>query len=198
MFLFFFKQKTAYEIRPRDWSSDVCSSDLWHVRGTRYGIKVDSSGLLSSGEAGVQLTWMDAKVGDWVVTPRRGKPVEIQALWYNALRIMEDFARKLGLDADQKRYDNMAAVASWSFNRLYWNEKTGCLYDVVNGAPPDPSNRPNQVLAISLIYSMVSTDRAKSILEKVQEHLLTPYGLRSLSPSDPNYRGRYTGCPADR
>jgi predicted glycogen debranching enzyme len=170
----------------------------WHVRGTRYGIKVDSSGLLSSGEPGVQLTWMDAKVGDWVVTPRRGKPVEIQALWHNALCIMEDLARQLGDEASQKRYRNMAAVANWSFNRLFWNEKENCLYDVVNGAPPDPSIRPNQILAVSLPYSMLSAERARAVVEKVRECLLTPHGLRSLSPSDPQYRGRYTGGPAER
>ena len=170
----------------------------WHVRGTRYGIKVDPSGLLSSGEQGVQLTWMDAKVGDWVVTPRRGKPVEIQALWYNALCIMENLAQSLGDDASVKRYRNMAAVASWSFNRLFWNEKTGCLYDVTNGAPPDPSIRPNQIFAVSLPYSMLSAERSKRVVEKVQEHLLTPYGLRSLASDDPQYRGRYTGGPRER
>jgi predicted glycogen debranching enzyme len=170
----------------------------WHARGTRYGIKVDASGLLSSGEPGVQLTWMDAKVGDWVVTPRRGKPVEIQALWYNALCIMEDLSRKLGDEPSQKRYRNMATVASWSFNRLFWNEKDGCLYDVTNGAPPDPSIRPNQIFAVSLTHSMLSPERARSVVEKVKEHLLTPYGLRSLAPSDPQYRGRYTGGPAER
>ena len=114
----------------------------WHVRGTRYGIKVDPSGLLASGEQGVQLTWMDAKVGDWMVTPRRGKPVEIQALWYNALCIMEDLARQFGDEAAQKRYRNMATLASLSFNRLFWNEKAGCLYDVTNGGRPGPSNPP--------------------------------------------------------
>jgi predicted glycogen debranching enzyme len=170
----------------------------WHVRGTRYGIKVDPSGLLASGEPGVQLTWMDAKVGDWVVTPRRGKPVEIQALWYNALCIMEDLSRRFGDVAEQKRYRGMATVASWSFNRLFWNEEIGCLYDVTNGAPPDPAIRPNQIFAVSLPYSMLSPDRAKSVVDKVQEHLLTPYGLRSLAPSDPQYRGRYTGGPAER
>jgi len=170
----------------------------WHTRGTRYGIKVDPSGLLSSDEPGVQLTWMDAKVGDWVVTPRRGKPVEIQALWYNALCIMADLARKFGDEAGQKRYRNMATVASWSFNRLFWNENAGCLYDVVNGAPPDPSIRPNQIFAVSLTHSMLSTERAKAVVEKVQENLLTPYGLRSLAPSDPQYRGRYTGGSAER
>jgi len=170
----------------------------WHVRGTRYGIKVDASGLLSSGAQGVQLTWMDAKVGDWVVTPRRGKPVEIQALWYNALCIMENLAQTLGDDVSVKRYRKMATVASWSFNRLYWNEKTGCLYDVTNGAPPDPSIRPNQIFAVSLQYSMLSPERSRRVVEKVQEHLLTPYGLRTLSPHDAQYHGRYTGGQRER
>ena len=170
----------------------------WHVRGTRYGIKADASGLLSSGEQGVQLTWMDAKVGDWVVTPRRGKPVEIQALWYNALCVMEDLARTFGDEAGQKRYRNMATLASWSFNRQFWNEQAGCLFDVTNGALPDPSIRPNQIFAVSLKHSMLSAEHAISVVEKVREHLLTPYGLRSLSSSDPQYRGRYTGGPAER
>ncbi len=170
----------------------------WHVRGTRYGIKVDESGLLSSGEQGVQLTWMDAKVGDWVVTPRRGKPVEIQALWYNALCIVEDLARTFGDEADQKRYRSMATVASWSFNRQFWNEQAGCLYDVTNGAPPDPSIRPNQIFAVSLKHSMLSAERARAVVNKVQEYLLTSYGLRSLAASDLQYRGRYTGGPVER
>jgi predicted glycogen debranching enzyme len=170
----------------------------WHARGTRYGIKVDSSGLLASGEPGVQLTWMDAKVGDWVVTPRRGKPVEIQALWYNALCIMEEFGRRFGDEASQKRYRNMAAMANWAFNRLFWNENEQCLYDVVNGGPPDASIRPNQIFAISLPHSMLSPERARLVVEKVREHLLTPYGLRTLAPSDPQYRGRYSGGPVER
>jgi len=170
----------------------------WHVRGTRYGIKVDPSGLLASGELGVQLTWMDARVEDWVVTPRRGRPVEIQALWYNALCIMEDLASRFGDEAARKRYRHMAAVAQWSFNRLFWNEKLGCLYDVANGGPPDPSIRPNQIFAVSLPYSMLPLDRAGSVVEKVKEHLLTPFGLRGLAPSDPQYRGRYSGGPTER
>jgi len=170
----------------------------WHVRGTRYGIKIDAGGLLSSGEQGVQLTWMDAKVGDWVVTPRRGKPVEIQALWYNALCIMESLAQRFGDEAAAKRYRNMATVAGWSFNRLFWNGKAECLYDVANGGPPDPSIRPNQIFAVSLPYSMLSPERSKLVVEKVQEHLLTPYGLRSLSPDDAQYHGRYTGGPRER
>jgi len=170
----------------------------WHTRGTRYGIKVDGSGLLASGEAGVQLTWMDAKVGDWVVTPRRGKPVEIQALWYNALCIMEDLANRFEDHAAEKRYRHMAAVAQWSFNRLFWNEKLGCLYDVINGGAPDPSIRPNQIFAVSLPHSMLSRDLARKVVGKVEEHLLTPFGLRTLAPSDPRYRGSYSGGPAER
>ncbi len=170
----------------------------WHARGTRYGIKVDSSGLLASGEPGVQLTWMDAKVGDWVVTPRQGRPVEIQALWYNALCIMEELARRFGDGASQKRHHQMAAMANWSFNRLFWNEQDNCLYDVVNDGPPDASLRPNQIFAVSLPYTMLSPDRSRLVVEKVREHLLTPYGLRTLAPGDPQYRGRYTGGPVER
>jgi predicted glycogen debranching enzyme len=203
--LWFFEAARAYVNYTGDW--EFVHNELypifvdiiaWHVRGTRYGIKVDLSGLLSSGEPGVQLTWMDAKVGDWVVTPRRGKPVEIQALWYNALCIMEGFARQFGDDAGQKRYRNMATVASWSFNRLFWNERDGCLYDVVNGGSQDPSTRPNQIFAVSLPHSMLSAERARAVVDKVQEQLLTPVGLRTLAASDPQYRGRYTGGPAER
>ena len=170
----------------------------WHVRGTRYGIKVDPSGLLNSGEAGVQLTWMDAKAGDWVVTPRRGKPVEIQALWYNALRIMESLAHSLEDAAAQHLYGTMATLAQWSFNRLFWNESAECLYDVVNGGPPDASIRPNQIFAVSLPHTMLSPEKAKSVIAKVQEVLLTPYGLRTLAPGDPQYKGRYTGDQTSR
>jgi len=170
----------------------------WHLRGTRFGIKVDSSGLLNSGEAGMQLTWMDAKAGDWVVTPRRGKAVEIQALWYNALCIMEDLARRMGDESGRKRYTSMAALTKWSFNRLFWNEKGGYLYDVVNGGPADASIRPNQIFAVSLPYTMLSSERMKQIVGVVEQHLLTPYGLRTLAPSDPQYRGRYFGDPVSR
>src|SRR5215469_2634220 len=152
----------------------------WHVRGTRYGIKLDSAGLLNSGEPGVQLTWMDAKIGDWVVTPRQGKPVEVQALWYNAIRTMEDFAACTADETGRKRYNHMAALAKWSFNRLFWNQGGGYLNDVVNCGPPDGSIRPNQIFAVSLPYSMLSPEQAKRVVAVVQEHLLTPYGLRSL------------------
>jgi predicted glycogen debranching enzyme len=170
----------------------------WHVRGTRYAIKVDVDGLIRCGAPGVQLTWMDAKAGDWVVTPRRGKPVEIQALWYNALRVMEDLARAFGDVSGEKRYRTMAALAHWSFNRLFWNEKGGYLYDVIDDTVPDSAIRPNQVFAVSLPHTMLSPEKAELVVACVQEYLLTPYGLRSLSPADPQYHGRYTGDATSR
>jgi len=170
----------------------------WHIRGTRYNIRVDADGLLNSGADGVQLTWMDAKVGDWVVTPRRGKPVEIQALWYNALCVMDKLAERFGDELGGKCYSTYAEVARWSFNRLFWNEQSACLFDVVNGTERDASLRPNQILSVSLPYSMLDDERAKAVVAKVQSSLLTAYGLRTLAPSDPNYRGRYTGDQASR
>ena len=165
----------------------------WHVRGTRHGIRVDHDGLLASGEAGVQLTWMDAKVGDWVVTPRYGKAVEIQALWYNALCVMEGLADEFGNKPGKKRYGEMSALVNKSFNRVFWNDAAGCLYDVVNGDARDGSIRPNQIFAVSLPHTMLPREKAKRVVEVVERDLLTPYGLRSLAPSDPQYRGRYEG-----
>jgi len=170
----------------------------WHERGTRYGIRVDADGLLAAGEEGAQLTWMDAKVGERVITPRRGKPVEIQALWYNALRVLEGLARALGCADDECRFAAMAARARDSFNAQFWNEEAGCLYDVVDGTARDASLRPNQMFAVSLRHTMLSVERARRVLEAVERELLTPYGLRSLAPSDPRYSGRYGGGPAER
>ena len=133
-----------------------------------------------------------------VVTPRQGKPVEIQALWYNALRVMEHLAGKFNDGKAKKNYAAMAERASASFNQLFWNEDAGCLYDVVNGDMRDGAIRPNQVLAISLRNSMVSKEKAESILRVVERELLTPRGLRTLSPKDPNYVARYEGDPRSR
>jgi predicted glycogen debranching enzyme len=170
----------------------------WHERGTRYGIRADSDGLLLAGEPGAQLTWMDSKIGDWVVTPRYGKPVEIQALWYNALRVMEDLASAFGDDAGLRRYSEMSASARRSFEPLFWNESAGCLYDVVDGDYRDAGIRPNHVFAVSLPNSMLSQERARSVVSAIEHHLLTPFGLRSLAPGDPHYRGRYEGDPRSR
>jgi predicted glycogen debranching enzyme len=132
--LWFFEATRALAARTGDYEFvrtrlyDVLADIIrWHERGTRYGIHVDSDGLLMAGEPGVQLTWMDAKVGDWVVTPRIGKPVEIQALWYNALRVMEEFARKFGRESDGAHYRELADRAQRNFPELFWNESAGCL-----------------------------------------------------------------------
>jgi predicted glycogen debranching enzyme len=170
----------------------------WHVRGTRYNIHVDADGLLYAGEPDVQLTWMDAKIGDWVVTPRTGKPVEIQALWYNALCTIADLAAKYEEAVHEKRFREMAAVARESFNAQFWNMDAGCLFDVVEAEYKDASIRPNQIFAVSLHHSILGGDHARKVVDKVESELLTPVGLRSLSPSDPRYVPIYIGSPHDR
>ena len=170
----------------------------WHVIGTRYQIHVDTDGLLYAGEPGVQLTWMDAKIGDWVVTPRTGKAVEIQALWYNALCVMADLARRFGDELDQAKYFEMAEIAQDSFNGQFWNESEQCLFDVVTEEEKDASVRPNQIFAVSLPYTMLDDGKARKVVEKVETELLTPVGLRSLSPRDSRYVPIYTGSPLER
>ncbi len=163
----------------------------FHESGTLFNIRVDAAGLLEGGEDGRQLTWMDAKVGDFVVTPRAGKPVEVQALWYNALRTMEALAADFGDPMGQSHYAELATRAGGAFNESFWNDNDDCLYDVVNGDVYDGSIRPNQIFAVSLEYSMLDSRRARAVVDRVERDLLTPYGLRSLSPHDPRYRGRY-------
>lgn len=170
----------------------------WHFRGTRHGIRVDTDGLLACGEPGVQLTWMDAKIGDWVVTPRHGKPVEIQALWHNALKLMEQLARNSGDEQSARRFGDSASLVRTSFDALFWNEQRDCLYDVVNGDARDASIRPNQIFAVSLPHQMISMDRAAKLVQTVERELLTPYGLRTLARSDLQYRPTYGGDPMSR
>jgi predicted glycogen debranching enzyme len=170
----------------------------WHDRGTRYGIRVDADGLLHAGEPGVQLTWMDAKVGNWVVTPRQGKPVEIQALWYNALAILSDLLGRAGRAEDAAGFAARAKQVKERFVEVFWNADASCLFDVVDGDRKDASIRPNQVFALSLPFPLLPKDKAKDVLAVVEAKLLTPYGLRSLAPDDPAYRGRYEGGPAER
>ena len=141
---------------------------------------------------------MDAKIGDWVVTPRNGKPVEIQALWYNALRIMEDLAARFEDEERGKQCSSLASRASETFNRIFWNNDIHCLYDVVEDGLPDRSIRPNQIFAVSLHHSMLSADRARAVVETLERELLTPVGLRTLSPADPRYRGTYQGDQRNR
>lgn len=170
----------------------------WHIKGTRFSIHVDTDGLLYAGAKGSQLTWMDAKSGDTVFTPRIGKPVEIQALWFNALSIMAGFAERFGDTENLTRFREMAAMAKASFNGQFWNAAEECLYDVVNGVGKDASVRPNQIFAVSLPFSMLDKGKARKVVEKVENELLTPFGLRSLSWKDPNYVGVYKGTPFER
>jgi predicted glycogen debranching enzyme len=170
----------------------------WHLRGTRYGIQVDEDGLLNAGEPGVQLTWMDARVGDQVITPRHGKPVEIQALWFNALCILEDFARQFDDTPAALFLSHLAQKVQHRFNELFWNPKLNCLYDVVNGDSVDDSIRPNQIFALSLHHAILDPSRHQAVLEIVERELLTPMGLRTLSPRDPRYRPRYEGDVGSR
>lgn len=165
-----------------------------HLAGTRFGIRVDADGLLTQGADHYQLTWMDAKVGDWVVTPRRGKAVEINALWYNALRVVERWMRDAGRSDAAGKCARAADAAHVSFNRRFWNPATGQLFDVVDGATgDDPASRPNQVLALSLPFPVLAPERWPSVLEAARRSLLTPVGLRSLAPGAPEYRQKYFG-----
>jgi glycogen debranching enzyme len=166
-----------------------------HVKGTRFGIGVDPrDGLLKQGAEGYQLTWMDAKVGDWVVTPRRGKAVEINALWYNALKLLEGWMRDSRGDAAARPYERRAEQARQSFNARFWYEPGGHLYDVVDGeSGDDPACRPNQLFAISLKHPVLDPARWPAVVAVVREKLLTPVGLRSLAPDHPDYKPRYFG-----
>jgi predicted glycogen debranching enzyme len=190
-----------------------------HLAGTRFGIRVDAAdGLLHQGADGYQLTWMDAKVGDWVVTPRRGKAVEINALWYNALRLLEGWLQQVGGEGDagdgagdsgeaaaaasekeaQKhaaaRLGELAQRVRESFNRRFWNAAAGCLYDVVDGEHgDDPACRPNQIFALSLRHPVLAEERWEAVVETVRRRLLTPLGLRSLAPGEHDYKPTYDG-----
>ncbi|MBV8545845.1 MAG: glycogen debranching protein, partial [Acidobacteria bacterium] len=163
-----------------------------HLRGTRFNIHVDpSDGLLSQGAEGYQLTWMDAKVDGWVVTPRRGKAVEINALWYNALRILEQLLIQENDDATARCMDEHASRARKSFNERFWYDEGQYLYDVVDAN--DTALRPNQIFSISLDFPVLDESRWRRVVSVVQEELLTPVGLRSLSRNHPDYKPKYDG-----
>jgi predicted glycogen debranching enzyme len=172
-----------------------------HVAGTRYGIRLDpKDSLLKAGEAGVQLTWMDAKVGDWVVTPRTGKPVEINALWLNALQFTQALAKECRDPAGKQMCGELLARGSASFEK-FWNESAGCLYDVIDadgGSGTDASVRPNQLFAVSLPYSPLNAAQQRALVQVCARELLTSYGVRSLSRRAPAYRGRYEGDQRSR
>jgi predicted glycogen debranching enzyme len=167
----------------------------YHIRGTSFGIGVDpADGLLRQGQEGYQLTWMDAKVGDWVVTPRRGKAVEINALWYNALRLLAGWLRDEQDEQADRSIASLADQARRSFNERFWNPQKNCLYDVVDGEHgDDDALRPNQLFAISLDHPVLDRSRWDAVLAAAQQHLLTPVGLRSLAPGEPEYKSKYFG-----
>jgi predicted glycogen debranching enzyme len=172
----------------------------YHLEGTDFGICVDpKDGLLRQGAPGYQLTWMDAKVDDWVVTPRRGKAVEINALWYNALCYMTEWLRRDGDAGKSAEMQQHAEQCRESFQKRFWYEKGGYLYDVVDGENgDDPALRPNQLFAISLDHPILDADKWAPVIECVQRELLTPVGLRSLSPHDKDYKAKYFGNLRDR
>ena len=165
----------------------------WYRRGTRFDIRVGDDDLLSAGNEATQLTWMDADPGTGPVTPRQGQAVEVNALWYNALSVGAELARSLG---DARRAADLAASARrtrTSFERAFWCPELGYLYDCVTGGQPDRSLRPNQIIALALPHDLLNREQAQSVLQHVTEKLLTPYGLRTLAPDSPGYRGRYIG-----
>jgi predicted glycogen debranching enzyme len=162
----------------------------WYIRGTHFRIGMDGDGLIAAGTPGLQLTWMDAKVDHWVVTPRHGKPVEISALWYNALKILDNLALRAG---ENLPHGGLSDKVKESFEKKFWYEEGGYLYDVIDGDSRDARLRPNQVVAMALPYSPVAPARARQALRRVWQELYATYGLRSLSYYDSEYRGVYTG-----
>jgi predicted glycogen debranching enzyme len=166
-----------------------------HLRGTHYGIHVDpADGLLTQGAEGYQLTWMDAKMGDWIPTPRRGKAVELNALWYNALCLLSRWTREERADGSDARWSSEAARVRESFNRRFWLAAGGHCYDVVDGPAGDSAEfRPNQLLAVSLPSAVLDESRWASLVAEVERRLVTPMGLRSLAPGSPDYKPQYFG-----
>jgi len=170
-----------------------------HLQGTHHGIRVDpADGLLLAGGPGTNLTWMDARVNGQPVTPRHGKPVEVNALFHNALRLMERWAADFGDRPRAAEYGALAARAAASFERAFWNPTRGCLYDVILPEGPDARVRPNQILALGLAFPLLSEMRRLAVLRKVEFDLLTPVGLRTLARGEPGYQPRYGGGPAER
>ncbi len=171
---------------------------LWEIvdrysNGTRFGIRMGNDCLITAGEPGLQLTWMDAKVGDDVITPRDGKCVEINALWFSALKDMEQLAPLAGRDRMARDYAELAEAVREAFGEAFWNPERDCLHDRIEGTEPDPTIRPNQIFAVSLPHELLPLERQHAVVQTVHRELYTPYGLRSLAPGDPQYIGRYGG-----
>lgn len=169
----------------------------YYKEGTDFSIYMDKDYLIHAGGGFDQVTWMDVRVGEWVVTPRHGKPVEISALWYNALKVMEQLAERFG-DEESVQYKALADKVKDSFVKKFWNPEKNCLYDVVDDKENDDKIRPNQIWAVSLPHTMLSKEQEKAVVNTVVSHLYATYGLRSLSPEDEEYKGVYVGKLHDR
>lgn len=167
-----------------------------YEKGTDFSIYMEDDGLIHAGSGLDQITWMDVRVGDWVATPRHGKPVEINALWYNALRIMESLCEKF--DEDASAYRTRANQVKESFNAKFWDSSNQCLFDVVDGDEPDDHIRPNQIYAVSLSFSLLPEEQEKAVVALVEKELFVGCGLRSLAPDHPDYHGIYCGALAKR
>ena len=168
----------------------------WYRKGTDFGIRMDEDGLIMAGQGYDQVTWMDVRVEDILPTPRHGKPVEINAYWYNALRIMESF-RKYDTN-DTNEYGALAELVKESFEKQFWNEEKGCLKDLVSGTEADDQTRCNQIWAVSMPFSLLPTEKEKKVVETVFRKLYTPYGLRTLDPQDAQFHPFYGGAQLDR
>ena len=164
----------------------------YYSKGTRFKISMDKDGLINWQEEALQLTWMDAKIGNWVITPRQGKPVEVNALWYNGLKVIEHLTKRFGLEME-KEVRELSLKVEDNFNKLFWHGRKKCLYDCVDGKDYDQSIRPNQLFSISLPYPVLKKERWEAVFKVVKNELYTPYGLRSLSSKDKNYYKRYQG-----
>jgi predicted glycogen debranching enzyme len=199
--LWYFHALHRYLVASDDWATVelllpvLDESIARHISGTRFNIGVDpADGLVRQGAERLALTWMDAKMDDWVVTPRRGKAVEINALWYNALRLLSDWHSRAGRAERAVELGKLADTAYASFNRRFWYAEGGHLYDVIDGEHgDDPACRPNQILSFSLEYPVLDPSRWPAVLDMVEARLLTPLGLRSLDPRNADYKSRYDG-----
>jgi predicted glycogen debranching enzyme len=166
--------------------------------GAGLGIGSDHDGLVFSRDAGVPTTWMDAKIADWVITPRQGRPVELNALWYNALKIGAQGAAKLGRESLESDWQSLAARVKSAFNERFWNDEIGCCFDVVEDHGNDPAVRPNQIFAVSLPHAVLAPERHVLVVQQIVDSLVTDFGVRTVAPTDPGYQGRYKGNVVSR
>lgn len=197
MYLLYKNDKKELEFVKEELYQTIKNIIKFYIEGTDFSIKMDEDSLIMAGDGLDQVTWMDVRVNGIVVTPRHGKPVEINALWYNALKIASLLAEEFN-DEEYKRYEDLAEKVKDSFNKKFWNEDEECLYDVVNDKESDPSIRPNQAWAISLPFTMLPREREIKVIDKIYDSLYTPFGLRSLSEDHKDYKPVYEGKLIDR